>query len=390
MAARRGRNERPVVSTGFAFGMNHGGFPGRTCFLSGPSSGINASATNCPAALPSAIAGQGLDEPKESQMTPSRRDFIARAGLAATAVAAGSLEPLAADRPTKDDISLAAWSINRSFFVGKKWKLLDLPRIVRTEFAINGIELVNQFFENPMMRYLQELKGNAVNHGVKFVLIMVDGEGDMIATDKKERMQAAIAHRKWIDIASFLGCHAIRCNLGGNRTADWKADKDLVSRAAESFSNLLEYAKGANLNVVLENHGGASSDPDVMVAVMKAVNNPNFGTLPDFGNVNPGDDHAAVLRKIVPYAKGISVKASWQPDGTHNKAWDLEKMIAICQESGYHGFWGIESSYGLARRKPAEGAPPELPQSPDLIWDNEIKGVRLTRDVLERLVIKKT
>jgi len=86
-----------------------------------------------------------------------------------------------------------------------------------------------------------------------------------------------------------------------------------------------------------------------MVSLMKAVNNPSFGTLPDFGNVNPGDDNAEVLRKIVPYAKGISVKASWLPDGTHNKAWDLEKMIKICQDAGYHGYWGIESNYGAPR-----------------------------------------
>ncbi len=322
-------------------------------------------------------------------MAQTRRDFLAGAALAATAAAAGVRAARAADRPTKDDISLAAWSINRSFFVGKKWKLLDLPRVVRTEFNINGIELVNQFFENPMMRYLQELKNNANKQGVSFVLIMVDGEGDMIALDKKERMQAAVAHRKWVDIANYLGCHAIRCNLGGGRNNEWKNDKDLINRAVESFGDLLQYAKGANLNVVLENHGGASSDPDVMVSLMKAVNSPNFGTLPDFGNVNPGDDNAEVLRKIVPYAKGISVKASWLPDGTHNKAWDLEKMIKICQDAGYHGFWGIESNYGAPRRRPAEGAPPEPQPSPDEIWANELKGVQLTKAVLERLVLKK-
>jgi L-ribulose-5-phosphate 3-epimerase len=322
-------------------------------------------------------------------MEHSRREFIAGAAITAAAAAAGSLNAPAAERPTKDDISLAAWSVNRSFFIGKKWKLLDLPRIVRNDFNINGIELVNQFFENPMMRYLQELKNNAEKQGVKFVLIMVDGEGDMIAVDKKDRMQAAVAHRKWIDIANYLGCHAIRCNLGGQRITDWKSDKDLVSRAAESFGSLLDYAKGANLNVVLENHGGASSDPEVMVAVMKAVNNPNFGTLPDFGNVNPGDDNAEVLKKILPYAKGISVKASWQADGTHNKAWDLEKMIKICQESGYHGYWGIESNFGLTRRKPGEGAPAEPPESPDVIWEKEVKGVNLTKAVLDRLVMKK-
>src|SRR5437879_3237564 len=152
---------------------------------------------------------------------------------------------LAAARPTIDDISLAAWSINRSFFGAHRRKNLDLPRIAREQFNINGIEFVNQFFENPMLGYLNQLRKNADTYGVRFVLIMVDmvdGEGDMSTHDKKERMQAAIAHRKWVDIAHYLGSHAIRCNMGGPRQ-DWNQDADLTSRSAESFNNLLEYAR---------------------------------------------------------------------------------------------------------------------------------------------------
>ncbi len=320
-------------------------------------------------------------------METTRREFLsASAAAAAAAVTSGALG--AADRPTKDDISLAAWSINRSFFVAKKWKLLDLPKIVRQEFNINGIELVNQFFENPVQRYLQQLKNNANANGITFVLVMVDGEGDMSAKDKAERLQAAVLHRKWIDIGHYLGCHAIRCNLGGGRGDDWKQDKDLVGRAAESFNHLLDYAKQADMNVVIENHGGASSDPGILVSLMKTVNNPNFGTLPDFGNINQGDDNAEVLRKIVPYAKGISVKAAWNADETH-PGWDLEKLLKICRDSGYHGFYGIESSYPrMERRAPGAGAPPQLP--PEQIWENELKGIKLTQAVLERTILAKT
>jgi L-ribulose-5-phosphate 3-epimerase len=312
----------------------------------------------------------------------TRREFLGASAMAATTLASGAL--LAANRPTKDDISLAAWSINRSFFTSKKWKNLDLPRIAREEFNINGLEFVNQFFENPVMGYLKELKKNGDANGITFVLIMVDGEGDMSAVDKKERIQAAVAHRKWVDTAHFLGCHAIRCNMGGPRQ-NWKEDKDLVSRAAESFNHLLEYARGAGLNVIIENHGGASSDPDVVVALMKAVNNPDFGTLPDFGNINPGDSHYEVIRKIVPWAKGVSVKSSWHSDDTHPD-WDLEKLVRICQDAGYHGFWGIESGYGRPRR----GAPAEEQKlTNEQIWDYETKGVLLTKAVLERTVLNK-
>jgi hypothetical protein len=120
---------------------------------------------------------------------------------------------------------------------------------------------------------------------------------------------------------------------------------------------------------------------------MKSINNPNFGTLPDFGNINQGDDRELVIRKIVPYAKGISVKASWAADGTH-PGWDLERLIKSCQDAGYHGFWGIES--GTNRPRGAVSGQPSAPQlPPDEIWAMETRAVRLTKEVLERAVLRK-
>lgn len=317
-------------------------------------------------------------------MIQTRRAFLA---TSTAALASGMIT--AAERPTKDDISLAAWSLNQSFFVGKRWKNLDLPRIAREQFNISGLEFVNQFFENPTLEYQNELKRNLNTHGVTPVLIMVDDEGNLAAVERQERIQAAIAHRKWIDIASYLGCHAIRCNMGG-ATKDWKSDADLVDRAAESFNDLLEYASDADLNIVVENHGGASSDPDILVSLMKAVGSDHFGTLPDFGNINSGDNREEVVRKLVPYAKGTSVKASWAADGT-NPGWDLDRLLKICMESGYHGFWGIES--GMAREGGPAGVSAGQPAlkdlTPDQIWDNECKAVRLTKAAIERVVFNK-
>ena len=237
-------------------------------------------------------------------MIQTRRRFLSTPLAAAAAAAAQS---------PKDDISLASWSLVRSFRAGK-WKNLDLPRILREELGINGLEYVNTFFENPTMRYLQQLKQNCTDHGVTSVLIMVDGEGDTAALDRRERMQAAVAHRKWVDIAHYLGCHAIRCNMRGGRK-EWKQDADLVSRAAEAFQDLLDYSEDSGLNIVIENHGGASSDADLLAALMKKVGNPRFGTLPDFGNFNEGDDRYEATRKLMPYALGVSVKGGLDASG---------------------------------------------------------------------------
>src|SRR6478609_2431500 len=104
----------------------------------------------------------------------------------------------------KDDISLAQWALIEEIQAGK-WKTLDFPKIARTEFDLNGIEFVNTLFEVPTATYLNTLKANAADQGVEMILIMIDDEGDGAASTKKERKQFAVNHRKWIDIAHYLG-----------------------------------------------------------------------------------------------------------------------------------------------------------------------------------------
>ena len=290
----------------------------------------------------------------------TRRSLLATPALAAAAQA------------NKDEISLAAWSIQRSFFQAKRWTNLGLPKLMKDEFGITALEFVNQFFENPTLSYLTKLKRAAADAGVKLIRIMVDNEGDMAAVSNADRRRSIIAHRKWIDAAYELGCRDIRCNARGEN------DKDFPQRAAESFRQLLDYAKPTGLDIVIENHGGPSSDAPTLVKVMKLVNDPHFGTLPDFGNINPNDDPYEVIRQLMPFAKGVSVKAMWNEDGTHPR-YSVEKMIALAQAAGFHGYWGIESSYN--------GRATGLPN--DQVWANESKGIRLTKAVIEKAVFAK-
>ncbi len=318
----------------------------------------------------------------------SRRDFL---GAAAAGIAGAAGAAPAADT-AQDRISLAQWSINRSFFENHKWKNLDFPQIAKEQCGIAAVEFVNQFFDNPMLSNLAPLKRNGERYGVMFVRIMCDDEGNMAAIDRKERMQSAVAHRKWVDIANYLGCQDIRCNMRGG-LPNWKEDKDLVKRAAESFQDLLAYARGSGVNVIIENHGGASSDADVLIGLMKAVNDPHFGTLPDFGNINPGDDRYEVIRRILPYAKGVSVKGAWSSVDDTNPGWDPVKLIRICRDSGFHGYWGIESSYGRPRqpRQPGQPSQARTPETvpPEQLWQNELKGIMLTKAVLEKALFQK-
>jgi sugar phosphate isomerase/epimerase len=265
----------------------------------------------------------------------TRRQFVAGSAALTASFAQGQ----------KQTISLAAWSMSNSFFQGG-WKLLDLPVILNKKHGITALEHVNQFFESPMLSYCQKLNKVCADNGVKQTILMVDGEGSTAAIDKAERKKSEIFHHKWIDIAAELGCHSVRCNFYGG-LEKWNEDKDLVKRGAETFQALVEYAKGTNLNIIVENHGRASSDPDILVALVKAVNSPKFGLLVDLGNWNPGADRYANVKKVLPHYKGLSVKGSYGPGA--DPAFDMVKLMKVALDGGYHGYWGIEVTPRLQR-----------------------------------------
>jgi L-ribulose-5-phosphate 3-epimerase len=231
-----------------------------------------------------------------------------------------------------DDISLAQWSLIDEWRAGQ-WKTLDFPRLAREDFGLNGVEFVNTLFGVPTEVYLRQLKRNAADQGITPVIIMVDDEGDGCAPHKEGRQEFATFHRKWVDIAHYLGCHAIRTNCRGPHRVD---RYDALDWAAESYHLLLEYAKPAGISILIENHGGISNDADWMVDLMKAVDDPFFGTYPDWREPSSEFDNLTYLRKTLPYAKGMSYRNQPTDELTI-------EMIELSRRSGFRGWYGIES-----------------------------------------------
>jgi L-ribulose-5-phosphate 3-epimerase len=268
----------------------------------------------------------------------TRRSFIEKSIVmgAAGAVAPsliGSGMYAATPRQVKDDISLAQWALVDEVKAGK-WKTLDFARVARNDFGLNGIEFVNTLFEVTTEGYLKKLKKNAEDLGVTMVLIMVDDEGDGCGATLQERRQFDINHRKWIDAAHYLGCSAIRTNCRGPENAN---KEEALKWASESYNMLLEYAVPAKISVLIENHGGVSNDAGWMVALMKEVDSLYFGTYPDWRRPADNFDNVDYLTKMLPYAGGMSYRNQPTEDLT-------AKMIKLAKDSGYRGWYGIESS----------------------------------------------
>lgn len=159
----------------------------------------------------------------------------------------------------------------------------------------------------------------------------------MAAPERERRLLAARNHHKWVDVAAVLGCHSIRCNTGAR-----PGDDGALERCVESFSALVDYARASGVSVLVENHGGLSSDPDWLVALVEAIDSPWFGTLPDFGNFPPEVDRYEAIAKLMPYAKAVSAKCyDFGPDGNETTI-DFARMLDIVVGAGYHGHVGIE------------------------------------------------
>ena len=308
-------------------------------------------------------------------MTPpsSRRLFLKSAtafgvGLAATPfhnVAALSFNQSA--EPTKQAlpfrISLAQWSLHRAHFEGRM-TALDFAASARG-FDLDAIEYVNAFFKDRAtdFDYLRELKSRADDQGVQSLLIMIDGEGELAHADKALRRQAIENHLKWIAAASFLGCHSVRVNAAGSGDAD-----QMRHRAAESLDHLAAYGEPYGISVIVENHGGRSSNGAWLASVMAEAEHKGVGTLPDFGNFRIDSerhyDPYLGVEELMPYAKAVSAKSYDFDDTGEETAIDYQRMLRLVTNAGYDGYVGIEY----------EGS--RLPEE---------EGIRATKTLLEKV-----
>jgi len=301
-------------------------------------------------------------------MNESRREFLSTAGrvgaLAALGPAVLGQEVAVSESEPLFRISLAEWSLHRALRSGAL-DHLDFPVKARRDFDIGGVEYVNSFFKEQArdLEYLKDLKKRCTGEGVQSLLIMVDGEGALADADPEARKQAIENHYQWVDAATVLGCHSIRVNAAGEGERD-----EVAKRAADSLVKIAEYSEPHGINVIVENHGGVSSDGSWLASVMELADNPLVGTLPDFGNfqVAPGEwyDRYQGVEELMPYAKAVSAKSHEFDDEGDEVRTDYRRMLKIVLDAGYRGWIGVEY----------EGD-----------HYDEDKGIRLTKALLQRV-----
>jgi len=261
--------------------------------------------------------------------------------------------------PTLFQLSLAQWSMH---------KMIKDDNVDPYSFAekakawgFEGLEYVSQlynreleaanFSEEAMANFVARSNEEASKHGLKNLIIMIDRQGDLATSDEAERTKAVENHYKWVDAAAAMGCHAIRVNLAGSNNED-----EWIANSVDGLTQLASYARDKNINIIVENHGGLSSNGALLAQVMQTVNMDNCGTLPDFGNFcikrkDPNDYSAGCaemydiyqgVTELMPFAKAVSAKShNFDAEGNETEI-DYVKMLQIVKDAGYSGFIGVE------------------------------------------------
>ena len=298
-----------------------------------------------------------------SPLSCSRREFLVRTSIAAVGLSVAgpdSLSAIALDR-TRFPISLAQWSLHRMLGAGQLHPL-DFPEVTKSEYGLNAVEYVNTFYRDLPAGWQRELKDRCDDQGVRSLLIMCDGEGRIGDPDPHARTATIENHVRWLEAASELGCHSIRVNAASEGSREEQS-----GLAADGLRRLAERAESYDLSVLVENHGGLSSDASWLVATIRAADHPRLGTLPDFGNwqLSGSDryDPYLGLSELMPLARAVSAKShDFGPDGEETDL-DYGRLLTIVRDSGYEGWIGIE--YEGQRL-------------------SEPEGIRATRALLER------
>ena len=282
-----------------------------------------------------------------------RRSFIKKSLLSVPVIT--SIPSLSFGKPSLK-IGLAQWSLHRALR-SKKLDNLDFAKTAKEKFDINVVEYVNVFFSDKVnnKEHLNEMIARSVDIGVKNSLIMIDGEGNLGDSNERKRNKAIDNHKKWVEAANYIGCNHIRVNAAGNGSED-----EVSKYASDSLQKLGDFSKDFNINIIVENHGGYSSDAQWLVGVIKNTERKNVGTLPDFGNFcvksRPNKlsswgglsgcaveyDKYKGVKEMLPYAKSVSAKSINFDDQGSSIEIDFYKMMKIVKQSGYSEFVSIE------------------------------------------------
>lgn len=275
-----------------------------------------------------------------------RRDFLryAVAGaaglglqLAGDASPATAIEPIARGGKPFFKFSMAAYSY-RDLLTAKPPKL-SLEDFVTdcARLQLEGTELTSYYFPTEITpAYLRTLKQHCFKLGLDVSGTAVGNDFCHPAGEKRDAEIAGV--KRWIDYAEILGAPVIRIFSGHPHGTSAEEAHQL---AVSGMEECCQYAGEHGVFLALENHGGLTTTPAGMLALVRDVKSPWFGVNLDTGNFH-GDDIYGELAQLAPYAINVQIKVTVSgPDGKGRRA-DFSRLARIMTDAGYRGYIVLE------------------------------------------------
>jgi sugar phosphate isomerase/epimerase len=234
--------------------------------------------------------------------------------------------------------------------------LLELPRAVREHLNLNAIEICQFHIPERSPNYIAALKRALREAEVQLVNMPID-VGNISDANPEYRAEDLAEIEAWMQVAAELGAGMVRVNASAPIAATPPAP---LAVTIESYARLARTAKTLGLDLLIENHGGITADPEVIVALVEAVGADQLKVLVDIGNFEPllsmqmaemqglpipdadvTPLYASVAR-IAPYAHLVHAKTHGFDSAGNPLRLDVLRALRVIQDAGYTGPFSLE------------------------------------------------
>jgi len=241
-------------------------------------------------------------------------------------------------------LSISSWSFHRELPTYRDTDpregldLFGFVRLCASRYGVEGVEIVSTHVMRPNDEpYVADLRGCIREAGLELVNLACDA-GKVGLADPAERKENLEALRRWVETATSLDSDAIRVNCAA---ADGRGADEALEAAVADYRVLLAAVKDHGLALLLENHGGLTSDPDMCRRILEGVGDPAFRACPDNGNFAP-EVREAGLAAMRPFMALAHLKTLAFDDAGNETTFDIPGIVAAYRDAGFDGFLSIE------------------------------------------------
>jgi len=256
-------------------------------------------------------------------------------------------------------ISICSYSFHRTLLAGKQdiFRYIDDCKLLGAthlepwiahfgtarglkydEGSENKWAMLNSMMEQTLPAdpdYLERIVRATHEAGLIMKGIAVDG-AHIYDPDESNRQANRERAYQWLDVAESLGATQMRIDCGGGI----EMPDDVFRVIVKGYEDLVERGQAKGVEILMENHWGASQNPQNVVKILDAVH--GLGLLFDTNNWAEGKQELG-WKLCAKYASATHIKTFEFDEQGNEPNVDLPRVINMLRDAGYDGVWGIES-----------------------------------------------